>query len=63
MNITAEEYAKIEQEIKDRMKAEDLAARAEWRRTHKANVKESNRKYYEKLKAKKAMEKLYGIVK
>ncbi len=53
MGVTAEERQKIEQEVRDTIRAERLAYQAEWRRTHKAEISAYSRKYYAKKKERK----------
>jgi hypothetical protein len=51
--ITEQERKIIEQEVREQILAERKAYKMEWRAKNKDKVKESNRKYYEKVKAKR----------
>ena len=50
MNLTSEERALIEAEIRQKICEENRLKKAEWRRTHKEDIQKSNKKYYQKLK-------------
>jgi hypothetical protein len=51
--ITDHERKIIEQEVRAQIIAERKAYKMDWRAKNKDKVRESNRKYYEKQKAKK----------
>lgn len=51
--LTEQERKIIEQEIRAEIIAENRARKKEWRANNKDKVKESNRRYYEKIKQRK----------
>lgn len=51
--MTEQEKIEFEKEIRQRILMERRAAKSEWRRNHKENIKRSNQKYRAKLKAAK----------
>lgn len=50
MNLTSEERALIEAEIRQKIREENRLKKAEWRKSHRENIRKSNEKYYRKLK-------------
>ena len=53
MSMTEQEKADFEKAIREKVKMEHRARKKEWRDNHKESVRKSNRKYYEKIKAKR----------
>lgn len=59
--MTEQEKATFEQEIREKIAQERRDTRAEWRKTHKADISRYNRNYY--LKQKERRENIHGLEK